>query len=203
MNSSDFDTQTLDFYNAEAPVYSASAKNGTSRHLNRFLEQLGSNKSILELGCGGGKDSLAMIEAGHNVFPTDGSAEMARKAQEVLGQPVSVLRFDEINFDCDFDGVWAHASLLHVPRSALPMVLTKIWRALKPGGLHFANFKTGIGDGRDRFGRYFNYFSPQEVRDCYGNSETWTEIWSEEYPGKGYDDEPTQWFAIILMKPIS
>ena len=56
-----------------------------------------------------------------------------------------------------YDGVWASACLLHVPRDELAGVLARIHRALKPEGLFYASYKVGHGDGRDSFGRYYNY----------------------------------------------
>ena len=59
--------------------------------------------------------------------------------------------------DAAFDGVWANACLLHVPRTALPGILAKVQRALRPGGVFYASYKAGEAEGRDRFGRFFNY----------------------------------------------
>ena len=162
-----FDETTLRFYSVEAPVYTASGPGGTSRHLDSFLDRLEPGARILELGCGGGRDSEAMIARGFNVDPTDGVAEMARQAEQRLGRPVRVMRFDELEAEESYDAVWAHASLLHVPRLHLRSVLSRIYRALKPRGLHFADYKSGGAEGRDGFSRYFNYLSRDELIDAY------------------------------------
>ena len=79
-----------------------------------------------------------MIAAGFDVDPTDGTPEIARKAEERLGRCVRVTCFDELDAREVYDAIWANASLLHVPRSSLPEILALVFEALKPDGLHFA-----------------------------------------------------------------
>jgi SAM-dependent methyltransferase len=144
----------------------AAAPRGASRFLAAFLDMLPANSRILE----GGRDTEAMMAAGFDVDPTDGTPEIAQQAEWRLGRRVRVMRFDELDEDGTYDAVWASASLLHVPRTALPRVLKRIFEALKPGGLHFASYKAGGTEGRDSYGRYFNYLSPEDAADAYGRS---------------------------------
>ena len=95
--------------------------------------------------------------------------------------------------------VWANACLLHVPRTALPGILARIHRALKPGGLFYASFKAGTAEGRDRFGRYFNYPSPDGLRSAYGPAG-WQSLVIGEETGGGYDGEPTSWLHVTAVK---
>jgi hypothetical protein len=74
-----------------------------------------------------------MLEKGFDITPTDGSAELARQAEKLIGRPVMVMRFQDLQATDEFDGVWAEASLLHVPRAELPDVFAGIHSALKPG----------------------------------------------------------------------
>ena len=195
------DATTLRFYADEAPVYAASGPGSVSRWLRDFLALLPPGARILELGCGGGRDAEAMIAAGFDVDPTDGTPEIARKAEERLRSPVRVLRFDELDASSAYDAVWASASLLHVPRDALPHVLGLVSKALKPGGIHFASYKGGGKEGRDRFGRYFNYLSLQDVEDAYGQSASWEVLSVTEYVGGGYDGKEGPWVAITVRRP--
>jgi len=135
------DQATLDFYADEARVYAAKGPRSASRPLAAFLQALASGARILELGCGAGRDSQAMLARGFQLDATDGVPEIAREAEGRIGRPVRVMRFDELDAVEEYDGVWAHASLLHVPRAALPGVLSLVFRALKPRGVHFASFK--------------------------------------------------------------
>ncbi len=196
-----YDEATLRFYADEAPVYSSSGPGGVSRHLTGFLELLQPGAKILELGCGGGRDAEWMLAQGFDVEPTDGVAEMAAKAEARIGRPVCVVRFDEINAVQRYDAVWANASLLHVPRSGLPAILASILRALKPCGLHFASYKSGGAEGRDRFGRYFNYPSLDDLVEAYRRSGDWRIISTIEYEGGGYDGATGPWVAITAAAP--
>jgi len=198
-----FDQATLDFYNETSATYVASGPGGASRHLGAFLAALPDRARILELGCGGGRDAEAMIAAGHSVEPTDGSTSIAREAEARLGIPVRVMRFQDLDADQAYDAVWANASLLHVPRSGLPDVLTRIRSALKPGGLHYASYKGGGAEGRDSFGRYFNYLSLQQMLDMYARSGPWEILSTEEYMGGGYQSNvPGPWVAIVARRPL-
>lgn len=118
-----YDDQTLQFYADTAPTYVASGPGGASRNLPGFLPLLPAGARILELGCGGGRDAAAMLAAGHDVDPTDGTPAIARQAEAFLGRPVRVMRFDELDAVAAYDAVWANASLLHVPRPDLPVIL--------------------------------------------------------------------------------
>lgn len=200
---SHFDPDTLLFYGAEAPVYAASGKDGINRHLDAFLDLLSQGASILELGCGGGRDAAHMIARGFHVDATDGTPELAAKAAERLGREVRVMRFDEIDAVEQYDAVYASASLLHVPREGFPDILAALWRALKPGGWHFASYKGGGTEGRDRFGRYFNYLSAAQGEAFYRAAGDWESLQIEEGLGGGYDGVQGPWIWIWGRKGLT
>lgn len=199
--SNAYDQATLNFYADEAPVYVASGKGGVSRWLDSFAQALPVGARILELGCGGGRDAEALLARGFDVDATDGTLAMAAKAAQRLGRPVRVMRFDELSDVSSYDAVWANASLLHVPRVALADVLALIFRALKPGGLHFANYKAGGTAGRDRLGRYFNYPDRTELIAAYARSGLWDVLSVTEYIGGGYEGGQGPWLAITARRP--
>ena len=196
------DAPTLAFYAAEAPVYSASGPSGVSRHLDHFLDRLPAGAEILELGCGGGRDAAHMIARGFAVDPTDGVVEIAAQAEARIGRPVRVMRFGELDAVGRYDAIWASASLLHVPRGDLPGVLARIHRALKPGGLHFASYKGGGREGRDRFGRYFNYFAREELESVYRDAAPWYWLDLTESLGGGYDGVQGPWIQIAVRRSL-
>ncbi|MDB5680579.1 MAG: SAM-dependent methyltransferase [Sphingomonas bacterium] len=197
------DQATLDFYAEEAPVYVATGKGGASRWLAGFMQKLPAGARILELGCGGGTDAEAMIAHGFEVEPTDGTPALVARAEERLRRPVRVMRFDELSADGTYDAVWANASLLHVPHPALPGVLAKVFRALKPGGLHFANYKAGGTAGRDRLGRYFNYLDRPALMQAYFSSGPWELESVIDYTGGGYEGGQGLWLATTARRPLS
>lgn len=197
-----FDPATLAFYAAEAPVYTASGKDGSFRHLEPFLERLAPGASILELGCGGGHDAAFMLAQGFAVDATDGVAEMAAKAEVRIGQPVLVMRFDQLEAIEQYDAVVAAASLLHVQLVALPDILARVHCALKPGGWHIASYKGGGAEGRDRFGRYFNYLSTDQAKIAYAAAGAWRSLVLEEGLGGGYDGVQGAWLRVLARKSL-
>lgn len=196
------DPATLAFYEIEAPVYTASGTGGVGRHIPEFLTRLCPAARILELGCGGGIDAAYMTAQGHVVIATDGCAAIAARAEVRLGKPVRVMRFDELNAEAEFDAVVASASLLHVPRDDLPNILRLIWTALKPGGWHIATYKGGGFEGRDGFGRYFNYPDREQLRGFYEAAANWSELDIIEGIGGGYDGKQGPWLRIVVKKPV-
>ncbi|MGX1787512.1 class I SAM-dependent methyltransferase [Bosea sp. NPDC055332] len=193
------DRATLDFYTDEAETYAGRARELGAARLRRFAESILAGGQVLELGCGGGQDSEALLALGLDVTPTDGSPELAAQAQKRLGRPVPVLLFEDLVADAAFDGVWANACLLHVPRPALPGILARVQRALRPGGVFYASFKAGEAEGRDRFGRYFNYPDAAWLRSAYGDAG-WRSLDIAEDIGGGYDNEPTRWLHVTAIK---
>ncbi|MDR6869994.1 SAM-dependent methyltransferase [Bosea sp. BE125] len=193
------DTTTLDFYGAEAGTYAGRARKVRYDRLDAFAAALPAGGSVLELGCGGGQDSEALLARGFAVTPTDGSPELACQAALRLGRSVEVLLFEDLVETDAFDGIWANACLLHVPREALPAIIGKVQAALKPGGVFYASFKAGTSEGRDRFGRYYNYPSPDWLRGAYGD-DRWRELDIDEDLGGGYDAEPTRWLHVLAFK---
>lgn len=190
------DQPTLDFYAREAEAYAWRYK--ASEELAGFLSLLPVGARILELGCGGGQDSEAMIAAGFDVVPTDGSPELAMEAEKRLGRPVEVLLFEDIDYAEDFDAVWANACLLHVPRPDLAAILRKINRTLRPGGIFYASFKTGNAEGADQFGRYYNQPDDTFLRSAMGSG--WSSIAMVKRAGTGYYNLPSDWLHVTAIK---
>jgi SAM-dependent methyltransferase len=193
------DDRTLNFYTQEALDYAARGEYPSSKHIEAFLSLLPEGAAILELGCGGGRDSEFMIGRGFDVRPTDGTPEMAQAAEQRLGMPVATLLFADLDEKQTSDGIWANACLLHVPRENLPGTLSRIHAALKKGGPFYASFKAGETEGRDQFDRYYNYPSERLLRDWYMASG-WTDIKITTEMGGGYDGKPTEWLHVIAIK---
>ncbi len=193
------DVATLDFYAAEAQAYAGRSREAEHARIAAFASALPTGARVLELGCGGGHDSVELLARGLDLVPTDGSPELAARAGERLGRPVAVLLFEDLDANEAFHGIWANACLLHVPRGALPGILARIHAALKPGGVFCASFKAGTEEGRDRFGRYYNYPSPDWLKDIYG-ADRWQALDLVEDLGGGYDGEPTRWLHATAIK---
>ena len=194
------DAATLQFYQTNARSYLEARPATASPDLLAFLPRLKAGSSILELGCGGGDDALAIERLGFRVDATDGVAAMAAIAGRRLARGARVLRFDQLDATDRFDAVVACASLLHVPAAELSAVIGRVWRALKPAGWHFASFKTAASPGRDRFGRYYNYPDEARAHEMYRSAGQWAALAFDSYEGAGCCSEPARWLTVIAQK---
>jgi SAM-dependent methyltransferase len=127
-----------------------------------FLARIPGGGRILDAGCGSGRDTKAFLTRGYDVQAFDASPTLARMASSLAGVEVAVLRFQDVAFDARFDGIWACASLLHVPMSELGDAVGRLIRALVPGGILYASFKSGEGERREG-GRHFTDFTPRSI----------------------------------------
>ena len=196
------DEETLNFYRRNAEAYAAWAKAPSAR-LTGFLALLPPGGSILELGCGAGNHSAKMLEAGFAVRPTDGSPELAEAASRRLGRTVETMLFHELDEQEAYDGVWASACLLHVPKDELEGILGRIHRALKPDGVFYASFKIGAGDGRDSLGRYYNYPSAEWLRGTYAAAGEWSSLASDTSVIQSFDETPATMLHLVVRKAVA
>lgn len=156
--------KTLDYYNRTAREFIRGTVDADLSALHRrFLSHLPEHAHILDLGCGSGRDSKAFLDLGYQVTALDGSEACCKLATETIGQEVLCRTFEQLDFEQVFDGVWACASLLHVPYAELTGVFKKIAAALKPGGFFYASFKYGDFEG-ERNGRYFTDLDEERLK---------------------------------------
>ncbi|MAH15157.1 MAG: SAM-dependent methyltransferase [Sphingomonadaceae bacterium] len=193
------DAATIAYYQANAPHYTLSFGQAPSHHLDAFLDRLAPGASVLELGCGAGRDSARIAERGFTLDATDGTPAMVRKANERFGIAARVMRFDELDAEETYDAVWAHACLLHVARADLPGVLASVHAALRANGLHFANYKLGSAEGRDPLGRLTNLPDEEWLEETY-RAAGFAILATQRYRGKGADGVQRDWYALTLRK---
>ena len=165
----------------------------------RFLPLLPEQARILDAGCGSGRDARVFATLGHRVIAFDASPAVVALAEQHLGEFVECLRFQDIAWQEDFDGIWACASLLHVPAAELPDVMRRLCRALTPGGVLYASFKYGRGQ-REHKGRWFTDLDEpglaallQQVPGLE-EVETWTT--ADLRPGR----EAERWLNTLLLR---
>lgn len=199
------DEATIDWYDREANRYVVQMAKPALQALSTgmllpFLDRLAPGAAVLELGCGGGRDTLTMLERGFRVTPTDGSPAMAREAEALTGQPVQVLRFTDLDLANSHDAVWAHAALHHQPFAGLGAVLARIHRALRPGGWFFANYKLGAGEERDALGRLYSFPPRADLLATY-QQPAWAELLLHDYRAGGADGVERDWIAVTARKP--
>ncbi len=145
---------------------------------NKFLDRLPAQSHILDAGCGSGRDAKYFANIGHNVTAFDASKEMVKIASKETQKKVLHLHFQALDFSEEFDGIWACASLLHVPYEELFSVLQKMHRALKPRGIFYASFKYG-SRARKIENRYFFDMDEKKIETYFSHFEI-LETWKTE-----------------------
>ncbi|KIN89565.1 DUF3427 domain-containing protein [Thauera sp. SWB20] len=137
-------SRTIRYYDIEATRFAEDTLGVDMSELHdRFLAHVPAGGLILDAGCGAGRDIKAFMQAGFRVRAFDASVELVHIAKAHSGQAVELRRFDDVEERCCYDGIWACASLLHVPEADLPATLARLWASLKPGGVFYLSFKHG------------------------------------------------------------
>lgn len=150
---------TLRYYEERADEFVARTGHlDLSSRYEPFLALVPHGGTILDAGCGPGRDVAEFLRRGYQVTAFDASDKMVQLATQRTGIAVMRLRFQDMTFDQPFDGVWASASLLHVPLTELSLVFENLRRALRMGGVGFMSFKEGQGERFDD-GRHFLDFT--------------------------------------------
>lgn len=159
------ENKTIDYYNHNAEEFCQSTVDADMSVCYQMFEKyLQSGAKILDLGCGSGRDSKYFLNKGYDVTAIDGSEEICKYASKYLQRPVQCVRFNEMKFQGEFDGVWACASLLHVEVDKLADVMKRVWDSLKEDGILYASFKYGTEE-REKDGRYFVDLDEVKVRE--------------------------------------
>lgn len=195
----EIDPATQAFYQTRAREWAEAFPYSYSRFLDDFLPRLAPGALVLELGCGDARDGARMESLGFRVDATDGTPAMAALAQEKLGRPARVMQFGELEASSEYDAVYAHASLHHQPFAGLADALARIERALKPGGLFFANYKLGDGEHRDALGRLYNFPPRADLMALY-EARDWTVIGVKDYEDSGMDKVMRPWIALTVQR---
>ena len=151
---------TLDFYQTNAKDFFSQTINVDMQNVYQpFLENLPKGKqAILDVGCGSGRDSVFFANQGFDVTAIDGSQNLIDLAKEtdnrVNWQCMTFEEIDAQNWQNHFTGIWACASLLHVPFDDLTKLLNDLILCIKSDGILYASFKYGDSE-REKDGRFF------------------------------------------------
>ncbi len=173
-----------------------------SQNLDALLEAIGGEAPlrILDFGCGPGRDLAELRRRGHDPVGLDGAEPFVRMAREHAGVPVLHQDFLALDLpEARFDGVFANASLFHVPTAELPRVLGALRRTLRPGGVLFASNPRGDnqeGFQGERYGAYHDFERWRELVLGAG-----FEALHHYYrpPGLPRDQQP--WLASLWRRP--
>jgi len=187
MKSSNSESETIVSYDQTAAEFAVRwSELRLERALNAFTSRVGGQRRVLDLGCGPGRDDEFLKELGCQVIGLDLSAGMLHQARRRL--PAAPLLRADLRYpplqSASLDGVWACASLLHLPRADLPAALDQIARLLRrPSGALCLSLKGGEGErwvtGRGEQRYFFAYYQPTEVETMLQRAgfrvlESWT-----------------------------
>jgi SAM-dependent methyltransferase len=194
---------TLDYYNERAPQFwEGTRDHDVSQNVAAMLESIEGAPplTLLDFGCGPGRDLKALTERGHVAIGLEGAAHFAAMARAHSGCEVWQQDFLALDLPARrFDGVFANASLFHVPSRALPEVLLRLHACLKPGGVLFASNPRGNNEEGWNGGRYGVYHDLESWRR-YVSTAGFVEL-THYYRPAGLPREQQPWLATLWRKP--
>ncbi len=168
---------TIGSYDAYAGEYASGTSampDEVTDNLNHFVDLVGTEARVLEIGSGPGRDAAALEQIGLSVRRTDISRAFVERlrAAGYLADQLDPLRddlTDTLRGGAPYDGIWAGASLLHVARESLPTVLARLAAVTRPGGTLHMTLKEGDGAGWSVHGhvgapRFFTYWREDPLR---------------------------------------
>lgn len=142
--SFDYSQSTIEYYNKNALSYYEQTVNiDMSDIYEPFLELIPKGGHILDAGCGSGRDTKEFLCRGYKVTAIDASEEMVKLSSQLTEQKTMQMRFQDLAFDQQFDGIWACASLLHIPRNEISLIIQKFINITRPNSTWYISFKLG------------------------------------------------------------
>ncbi len=173
---------TARFYEVHAAEYfERTVTADLSRIHDRFLAFVPAAGRILDAGCGSGRDLREFVQRGYRAKGIDASRELVKRAERYSSAPCHVMRLEALSFTNCFEAIWACASLLHLPKSAIGGVLRRFGRALVPQGVLFASVQVGQGESLGSDGRFFAYYTKAEFEGVIGAASfELVDVWTSQ-----------------------
>jgi SAM-dependent methyltransferase len=197
--------RTLAHYNERAEAFwDGTRDHDVSQNIAALLRHVEAAPplELLDFGCGPGRDLKTFRSLGHHATGLEGSAQLAALARAHSGCEVLEQNFLDLQLPGNrFDGVFANASLFHVPSQALPQVLRALHQALKPNGVLFSSNPRGDGQegwNGDRYGAFHDW----ESWRGYMTAANFVEL-DHYFRPAGLPREQQPWLASVWRKPRS
>jgi SAM-dependent methyltransferase len=195
----DISRRTLGHYNGRAESFrTGTADHDVSQNIAALLDHIEGRPpfTILDLGCGPGRDLKTFTELGHVAIGLDGAERFVHMASEYSGCEVWLQDFLALDLpSARFDGVFANAVLFHVPSAQLPRVLNELRAALKPRGVLFASNPRGANEegwNGDRYGAYHDLAQWRRFMGAAGFTEL-----THYYRPAGLPRDQQPWLASV------
>ncbi|MBQ9272861.1 MAG: class I SAM-dependent methyltransferase [Mogibacterium sp.] len=157
---------TIDYYDKNADSYYwATVAVDLNALRQKFASYLPAEASVIDMGCGSGRDVMAFENMGHRAVGLDASKELVKLAQERLEVKAFTGDMSTYRAAEPYDGIWCCASVIHLNDEEKAKFFRNLERNLRPGGAIFISVKVGIETGVDKDGRYYSNCSEAELRD--------------------------------------
>ncbi len=193
---------TLEHYQATADAFREGTwEHDVSQNIAALLRHIQAEPpfALLDFGCGPGRDLCVFRSMGHMPVGLDGCPNFVAMAREASGCEVWQQDFLALDLPAErFDGIYANASLFHVPRQELPRVLGQLHSALKPGGVLFASNPRGQNDegwNGPRYGSYHDWENWKQLLADAGFAEL-----EHYYRPAGLPREQQPWLASVWRR---
>ncbi|MFZ4968473.1 class I SAM-dependent methyltransferase [Pseudomonas sp. Mn2068] len=193
---------TLGHYNRSAEGFREGTRDhDVSQNIDALLRHIQGTApfTVLDFGCGPGRDLQTFTRMGHVAVGLDGSERFAQMARDDSGCEVLQQNFLELELPSErFDGIFANAVLFHIPRQELPRVLGQLHTTLKPGGVLFSSNPRGDnqeGWNGERYGSYHDLEAWRELLTAAGFVEL-----EHYYRPTGLPREQQPWLASVWRK---
>lgn len=201
MKLDDKERSTIGHYSANAESFWEGTKDhDVSQNVSAFLSALPQKKGldILDFGCGPGRDLMTFKSLGHNPVGLDGSAEFCQMASQYSGCEVLHQNFVDVSLGIErFDGIFANASLFHVPKEHLQQVLDRLYEALRENGILFMSNPRGCSEEwlGDRYGHYMEL----DVTSLFLNRAGFV-VLNHYYRPSNAPLHEQRWLAVVSQK---
>jgi len=201
---------TIDWYNKNSKEYADALNTAVpTPAIEKFLKYLPEKPRVLEAGCGPGRESEIFLKHGAEIAGVDMSEGLLNIARVKNPQAkYSKEDFRKLSFaNSSFDGVWAHASLVHLEQiSDVESSLKEFHRVLKPGGYLYVYVKAQTGtnktavvtDSLSKHDRFFRYYTPEEMTELL--TKAGFEIKAKEMQEDQHGRAEVKWIEIIAKK---
>ncbi|EGQ9830258.1 TPA: methyltransferase domain-containing protein [Vibrio vulnificus] len=184
--------RTISFYDNNSDRYYRDTNHvDMSESYKKFRENIVLGGRILDAGCGVGRDTRFFISKGYKVQSFDLSAEMCKITRKYPFAFCQQMSFKDVDYHEEYDGIWANASLLHVPPRDMVDVIGRLARALKINGALFASFKTSRNFTSKDIRKFYFHTKDDLARyiDESGYNLELIDSWSSHKNGDEQDEE--------------
>ncbi|NCJ08348.1 methyltransferase domain-containing protein [Synechococcales cyanobacterium C] len=192
------DLSTISYYDLNAEEYFIRLLGANIDIIyKKFLDYVPEGITILDAGCGSGRDTKYFAFLGHKVFSIDASQEMVEISTKYTQKKTHLMNFYDLKFENEFNAIWSMASLIHIPKNDMDYIVRLFTEALRVNGIWLISLKEGEGEEIEE-DRLFNRYTEEEFRlllekhSCLQIEKLWHSL---DAIGRSQN-----WLTVILRK---